>query len=85
MESKISRDEVRTRGALDLKKWKSQDPRTKNYWRGATRRQEAVGGQRLGCLRSRIWRLGKGEDDKAQRQAMDGKINGRQRIDRLGC
>lgn len=55
MESKISRDEVRTRGGLDLKKWKSQDPRTKNYWKTGS-----SGWSEAGMLKVKNLEAGKG-------------------------
>ena len=69
---------------MTIKKWKSLDPSDEELLERSHEKTESSG-WRLGCLRSRIRRLGNVEDDKDLRRAMDRKINGRQRIERLGC
>lgn len=50
--------------ALTMKNWKSLDPRDEELLEWG-HQETGRGGQRLECLRSRIWRLGMIEDNKA--------------------
>lgn len=49
---------------MKIKKWKSLDPSDEELLKRSHEKKTESSGWRLGCLRSRIWRLGNVEDDK---------------------